>query len=191
MLHVARRFVASRAAAEEVVQDTWLAVLHGLGGFERRSALAVWIYRILTNHAKTRGIRDRRSIPLSSLSFDGGDPDEPVEAPLETDETPEVLFARAETLEVLDGAIAALPARQRAVLTLDLEGVEAAEACHRLAISEQNQRVLLHRARTKLRYALAARRLAPALVARAGGLVARPREAPPPAGRAALPSRRR
>jgi RNA polymerase sigma-70 factor (ECF subfamily) len=152
MLHVAQRFVSSRAAAEEVVQDTWLAVLRGLSSFEGRSTLALWIYRILTNHAKTRAIRDRRSIPFSSLAPHAAEDEAPS---LETRETPEVLLARAEALSALDGAIARLPTRQRAVFLLrELEGVGPAETCELLDISEPNQRVLLHRARTSLRAAL-------------------------------------
>ena len=161
-------FASDRASAEEVVQDTWLAVLTGLRSFEGRSALKTWIFSILTNRAKTRGQRDRRSVPFSALT----DQDSPADAavppsrftpsgswsapPEQWDEdTPERLLLRHETRALIDQTIAGLPAGQRAVVTLrDVEGLDSIEACNILGISETNQRVLLHRARARIRTAL-------------------------------------
>jgi RNA polymerase sigma-70 factor (ECF subfamily) len=164
---LARTFVADNGAAEEVVQDTWVGVLKGLPAFEGRSTLKTWIFRILVNRAKTRGVRDRRLIPFSALESRDGDPPEPLESrftpsgawalpPQEWDtESPEQLVSRRETLTAIEDAIAALPPGQRAVITLrDIEGVDPAEVCNMLQITETNQRVLLHRARTRVRAAL-------------------------------------
>ncbi|MGH9748716.1 MAG: RNA polymerase sigma factor [Candidatus Polarisedimenticolia bacterium] len=160
-------FVADRETAEEVVQETWLAVLNGLAAFEGRSALKTWIFRILVNRARTRGAREARSIPLSSIhESDPGDdravaPDRfgPggawIEPPRPWSETPEGLLLRGETVALLQQAIRDLPPTMRAVVTLrDLEGLGAADTCNALDISETNQRVLLHRARARLRTAL-------------------------------------
>ena len=166
LLWLARIFVSDRASAEEVVQDTWLAVLTGLRSFEGRSGLKTWIFSILTNRAKTRGRRDKRSVPFSAL---GSSEDEPAvhpsrftpsgtwSAPPERwdKDTPERLLLRHETQALVDQVIAELPAGQRAVITLkDVEGLDSAEVCNILDISETNQRVLLHRARAKVRTAL-------------------------------------
>lgn len=165
---LARTFVADDAAAEEVVQDTWVGVLKGLPTFEGRSTLKTWIFRILVNRAKTRGVRDRRMIPFSALESRNGDPPEPLDEsrftpsgawavpPQEWDtESPEQLVARRETLTAIEEAIGVLPPGQRAVITLrDIEGVDPAEVCNMLQITETNQRVLLHRARTRVRAAL-------------------------------------
>lgn len=166
LLRLATVFVSDRASAEEVVQDTWLAVLTGLGSFEGRSGLKTWIFSILTNRAKTRGVRDKRSVPFSALS---SSEDEPAvhpsrftpsgmwSAPPEQwdEDTPEQLLLRQETRAVVEQAIADLPESQRAVITLkDVEGLDSAEVCNILAISETNQRVLLHRARAKVRTVL-------------------------------------
>ncbi len=170
MLRVAMLFVASRAVGEEVVQEAWLAVLTGIDRFEGRSSLKTWIFRILTNTAKTRGEREGRSIPLSAL----GDPASEetavdperffsegrwrghwVSAPERWDGVPEHRLVAEETLEVVREAIAALPASQQTVITLrDVEGWPAEEVCDALEISEANQRVLLHRARARVRSAL-------------------------------------
>jgi len=168
LLRLAAVFVADRASAEEVVQDTWLAVLTGLRSFEGRSGLKTWIFSILTNRAKTRGVRDKRSVPFSALSLQ--DPgNEPAVSPARftsdgrwlspperwDQDTPERLLLRHETRALLDRTIAELPASQRAVITLrDVEGLSSAEVCNVLEISETNQRVLLHRARAKVRAAL-------------------------------------
>ncbi|MFI5399284.1 MAG: RNA polymerase sigma factor [Candidatus Binatia bacterium] len=168
LLRLAMTFVSDRATAEDVVQDTWLGVMRGLETFEGRSALNTWIFRILTNRAKSRGVRDARSLPFSSLES----PDREHESPVDParfqpngawadpprrwdDDTPEKLLMRQEAVHHLQGAIEDLPANQRAVVILrDIEGLDADEVCNILEISETNQRVLLHRARSKLRRAL-------------------------------------
>lgn len=173
MLRVARAHVASQAAAEEVVQDTWLGVLRGLDRFEGRSSLKTWVFRILVNQAKTRGVRDHRSVPFSALAGDDPDADAPVvdptrfvaegeryaghwAAPLPRwDELPAERLESRETLAAIGQAIDALPPRQRTVITLrDVEGWDAAEVSEALDLTEGNQRVLLHRARAKVREAL-------------------------------------
>lgn len=170
---LARSFVPSQAVAEEVVQETWVGVLEGLERFEERSSLKTWIFRILVNRAKTRGERERRYVPFSSSE----NPDSPGEGTAVEaarfrqegfmaghwvlppdrwdDETPEKLFLNSEARRYLDQAIEALPLQQRHVITLrDVEGLSAEEACNILALSETNQRVLLHRARSKVRRAM-------------------------------------
>ena len=171
MLRVARMFVSSRAVAEEVVQEAWVGVLKGIGRFEGRSSLKTWIFRILTNSAKTRAVREGRSVPFSSLAgededggavdagrFLGDDtrfPGHWAAPPQRWEAAPEGRLLAAETLEVLEREIAKLPANQAVVVTMrDVEGFDADEVCNALDISETNQRVLLHRARTKLRRAL-------------------------------------
>lgn len=162
MLRVARMYVGSRAAAEEVVQDAWIGVLNGIGRFEGRSSLKTWIFRILTNIAKTRGQREGRSIPFSSLASGDEhtvDPDRFAEdghwsSPPRSFGPEERLLGR-ETLDVVERAIAALPPSQALVITMrDVEGFGAEETRNVLGISETNQRVLLHRARSKVRQAL-------------------------------------
>lgn len=168
LLRLALLFVSSRAIAEEVVQETWVGVLNGLGTFEGRSSLRTWIFRILTNRAKTRAVREGRSVPFSSL----GDPEvhrEPAVNPgrFQPDgawaarprrwdgETPEKLVMQKEALARLERALGELPPNQRAVVTLrDIDGLDSDEVCNVLEISETNQRVLLHRARSKLRSVL-------------------------------------
>ncbi len=167
LLRLARQFVADRFA-EEVVQETWLAVLNGLPSFEGRCALKTWIFKILTNRAKTRGIRETRSIPFSEVSG-ARIVDEPAVEPARfrsggawsahprpwDDDTPEKLLLRREALALVETTIAGLSPRRRAVVTLrDIEGLDAAEVCDILELSEANQRVLLHRARAKVRSAL-------------------------------------
>ena len=164
-------FVSSRAVAEEVVQEAWLGVLKGLDRFEGRSSLKTWIFRILTNTAKTRGEREGRSVPFSSLGGDDGD-----EAPVDADrflgpghrwagqwasaprnprDVPEERLLAKEARARIAAAIGALPENQRAVITLrDVDGFDADEARDILGITEVNQRVLLHRARAKVRAAL-------------------------------------
>jgi RNA polymerase sigma-70 factor (ECF subfamily) len=168
LLRFAQVFVANRAVAEDVVQETWLAVLNGLHAFEGRSALKSWIFAILTNRAKTRAIREKRMIPFSELSNPGME-DEPAVEPNRftsrgawsapprrwDNDTPEKLLLRRETLALVEKAMAGLPPRQRAVVTLrDVEGLDAAEVCDILELSEANQRVLLHRARSKVQSVL-------------------------------------
>jgi RNA polymerase sigma-70 factor, ECF subfamily len=168
LIRVALAFVASRDVAEEVAQETWLAVLNGLPAFEGRSTLKSWIFSILTNRAKTRGVRDKRTVAFSELSNVGSDGEPAVDPDRFTlagtwsappgrwdRDTPEQLLLRQEARAMMEQAIAGLPASQRAVVTLrDIEGLEAAEVCNILELSETNQRVLLHRARSKVRAAL-------------------------------------
>lgn len=162
MLRVAQLYVGSRAAAEEVVQDTWIGVLNGIGRFEGRSSLKTWIFRILTNIAKTRGQREGRSVPFSALGSGDDqavDPDRFAEngqwaSPPRSFGPEERLLGR-ETLDVVERAIAALSPSQAIVITMrDVEGFGADETRNVLGISETNQRVLLHRARAKVRQAL-------------------------------------
>ena len=170
MLAVARTYVSSRAVAEEVVQEAWLGVLKGLDGFEGRSSLATWIMRILVNIAKTRGVREARSVPYASLAPDGeeaavdperfrgsGDafPGHWRAYPANWKSVPEELLHERDTLRAAMDAIAALPAAQRAVITMrDVQGCAPEEVCAALEVSDGNQRVLLHRARSRVRAAL-------------------------------------
>jgi RNA polymerase sigma-70 factor (ECF subfamily) len=155
MLRVALTHVRSRAIAEEVVQECWMGVLSGLERFEERSSLKTWIFRILTNRAKTRGERESRCTPFSALERDGDDWPCPQDARTAPDER---LMAR-EALQQINRAIGALPARQQKVLVLrDVEGWESGEVCHALGLSEGNQRVLLHRARNGVRAAMGSSR---------------------------------
>ena len=158
-------FVSSRATAEEIAQDTWGNVLASLDRFEGRSSLRTWIFRICTNRAKTLAVREARSIPLSELQQPGEAPVEPsrfktsgtwaVPPQAWTDDTPERVLDRAQAVEQIQRTLAELPAMQRAVITLrDLQGLDSVEACNALEISESNQRVLLHRARSRVRRAL-------------------------------------
>lgn len=168
LLRLALAYVSSRAVAEEVVQETWVGVLDGLGAFEGRSSLKTWIFRILANRAKTRGLRERRSVPFSGLSGLDGD-DEPSVPPERfrangmwgapprrwEDDAADQLSMNRQALGQLERALAQLPPNQRVVVTLrDLDGLDAAEVCNVLGITETNQRVLLHRARAKLRATL-------------------------------------
>ena len=172
MLRVARRHVRSAAVAEEVVQETWLGVLNGLERFEGRASLKTWIFRILTNRAITRAEREGRVVPFSSFAGDDGEPAvDPDRFRPEGDQYPggwksfppsweglpeERLLAR-ETLALVGAAIAELPERQHLVILMrDVEGWTADEVCQALTISEANQRVLLHRARSKVRRCLEA-----------------------------------
>jgi RNA polymerase sigma-70 factor (ECF subfamily) len=170
MLRVAQIFVPSRAVAEDVVQETWLRVLGALDRFEGRSSLKTWVFRILTNTAKTRAQREGRVIPFSSLQDPGRVPEAAVDADrfLPDDHPhhpggwssppaalPEEKLLAAETRARIAAAIEALPANQRAVIMLrDVEGWDSGEVCNALDITEVNQRVLLHRARAKVRNAL-------------------------------------
>jgi RNA polymerase sigma-70 factor, ECF subfamily len=172
MLRLAMLHVGDRAVAEEVVQDAWLGVLQQLDRFEGRSSLKTWVLRIVSNRAKTRALRERRTVPFSTLA---GDPeaDEPAvdpdrflpaghrwaghwaSAPASWRDVPEDVLLSRETMTVVERAVQALPDAQRAVLVLrDVDGLGAAEACQLLGLSEGNQRVLLHRARVKVRATL-------------------------------------
>lgn len=174
MLRVAQMYVSSRAVAEEVVQEAWLGVISGIGRFEGRSSLRTWIFRILANRAKTRGEREGRSLPFSSLG--GSDPEDEgatvdadrfhsegpfagrwTSAPSRWSELPESRLVAKETVALAQAAIDELPDTQRAVITMrDVEGWSAEEVRNVLDLSETNQRVLLHRARAKVRRALEA-----------------------------------
>jgi RNA polymerase sigma-70 factor, ECF subfamily len=173
MLTVARGFVSTAASAEEVVQETWLAVLKGLDRFEGRSSLRTWVFRILVNTAKSRGVREHRTLPWSSLAGEDAGPSldpalfqsageaypghwraAPAAWPDEVAVEGSVLAGevRREVRSVLD----TLPDRQRIVLTLrDVLGHSSEEVCTMMEISQANQRVLLHRARTAVRAGLA------------------------------------
>ncbi len=172
MLRVARLHVSTRAVAEEVVQETWLGVFRGLDRFEGRSSLKTWVFRILTNTAKTRGEREGRTTPFSALVREEAEADDPaVDAdrfnrdgrwaghwsapPAEWTQLPEERLLESEARKVIDRAVDALPPVQAAVIRLrDIEGFAAEDVCNVLDISETNQRVLLHRARSKVRRAL-------------------------------------
>jgi RNA polymerase sigma-70 factor (ECF subfamily) len=163
LLRLAMSYVATREQAEDVVQETWLGVLNGIGRFEGRSSLKTWIFRILVNRAKTKGVRERRSVPFSSLESDGDENQPSVDPsrfqegawsspPESWDGIPEDRLLSGETRMVAEEAIAMLPAMQRAVIALrDVRGFTAEEARQVLDLTEANQRVLLHRARSKVR----------------------------------------
>jgi RNA polymerase sigma-70 factor (ECF subfamily) len=168
MLRVARGFVSTAASAEEVVQDTWLAVIQGLDGFAGRSSLKTWVFRILVNTAKRRGARESRTVPWSGLptAEDAGptvDPSRFLQPGHEwaghwrefPADWPEQAALDKEVRERAAAALAGLPERQRVVITLrDVEGYTSDEVCLILEISAANQRVLLHRARAAVRAAL-------------------------------------
>lgn len=170
MLAVARHYVNTRAVAEEVVQEAWLGVLNGIERFEGRASLRTWILRILVNTAKTRGAREARSVPFASLAPEGDqaavDPerfrgaDDPFPGhwrayPGNWQRLPDEALADRETLDVVLATIHQLPPPQRIVITMrDIQGCDSEEVCDALDVSEGNQRVLLHRARSKVRSAL-------------------------------------
>jgi RNA polymerase sigma-70 factor (ECF subfamily) len=170
MLTVARMYVKTHAAAEEVVQDAWVGVLRGLDGFEGRSSLKTWIMRIVVNAALRRGARDARTVPFSALEPEGAeaavDPDRfqgPGDGfpghwnryPSDWRSLPENVVTGHETMAVAMRAIAELPDRQRTVISMrDIHGWTAEEVCDALDLSPGNQRLLLHRARSRVRAAL-------------------------------------
>jgi RNA polymerase sigma-70 factor (ECF subfamily) len=166
MLSLARGFVSTQASAEEVVQETWLAVLKGLDRFEGRSSLRTWVFRILVNTAKSRGVKEHRTLPWSSLAGDDAGPSldpalfrsagEPYPGwPEEVAVEGSVLAG--EVRRELRSVLEQLPDRQRIVLTMrDVLGHSSEEVCDMLEISQANQRVLLHRARTAARAGIAA-----------------------------------
>ncbi|MEX1358431.1 MAG: sigma-70 family RNA polymerase sigma factor [Gaiellaceae bacterium] len=168
LLRVASLFTPTRAVAEEVVQDTWVGVLRGIEGFEGRSSLKTWLFRILTNTAKTRGARERRTLPFSALAGAEVDAAEPVVDADRFDphdghwsqppaHWPEERLLAAETRDLIRGAIDGLPPAQRVVVSLrDVEGWSSEEVRDALGLTEINQRVLLHRGRAKVRTALEA-----------------------------------
>jgi RNA polymerase sigma-70 factor (ECF subfamily) len=171
LVRVAMRYVPSRAIAEEVVQDTWIGVIEGIDRFEGRSSVKTWLYRILMYRAKARGERERRSTPMSSLVADDDDSPavpadrfEPagsewaghwVDKPRRWEGEAEARLLAGETTSVIEAAIERLPTMQRDVIVLrDVSQFSASEVCDLLDVTEANQRVLLHRARSKVRAAL-------------------------------------
>ena len=170
MLAVAQTYVKSRAVAEEVVQEAWLGVIAGLDRFEGRSSLKTWILSILVNQAKTRGTREARTVPFASLAAEDDapavaperfrGPDDPYPGgwrafPARWHASAERAVQDRETLRVAMRAIADLPPAQQTVIRMrDVEGYSAEEVCATLEVSEANQRVLLHRARSRVRSAL-------------------------------------
>jgi RNA polymerase sigma-70 factor, ECF subfamily len=171
----ARGYVSTDAAADEVVQDTWLGVIRGIDRFEQRSSVKTWLYRILMNVARTRGVRDRRTIPFSSAANAIHDDAEPAfdpdrfrpdvagephpghwrSLPLDWEHEPEDRLLSKETLGVVAAALDSLPPAQREVVLLrDVEGWDPEEVCATLDVSDANQRVLLHRGRARVRRAL-------------------------------------
>ena len=174
LLRLAKSFVNSRAVAEEVVQETWVAVLQGIVRFEGRSSLKTWIFQILINRSKTRGVREARSINFSGMtdvnsesgyssvdpsrflsSDDSQHPGGWASQPQQWDMTPEQILLSQECRTFIEQAIASLPELQKEVITLrDVQGWANEEICAGLGISEANCRVLLHRARSRVRQAL-------------------------------------
>ena len=166
MVRVARAYVATKETAEDVVQEAWIGVVQGLSRFEGRSSLKTWMFRIVTNKAMTRGGRDARSVPFSSLGADEPAVDPSCfrdsgrwqgwwVSPDVVGHLPEALLLSKEVRAKIDAVIATLPSSQRVVITLrDIQGMTAHETCDVLGVSEANQRVLLHRARSKVRTAL-------------------------------------
>jgi RNA polymerase sigma-70 factor, ECF subfamily len=156
MVRLARSIVPSQAVAEEAVQDTWLGVVRGIERFEGRSSIKTWLFRILVNRARTAGAREERSVPLDAehavdpAHFDaGGQWAEPVQRwRQEFDDRME----SAVWAPILKTALEQLPARQRTVVVLrDVEGLSSDEVCSVLGISGGNQRILLHRGRSRMR----------------------------------------
>jgi RNA polymerase sigma-70 factor (ECF subfamily) len=172
MLRLARGYVSTAASAEEVVQDAWLAVIRGLPGFEERASLRTWVFRILVNIAKTRGVRESRVVPASALDPDAGptvDRDRFRGAddarwprhwtdegtPRRWEPGPEESLLSGEVAQLVAAALEELPPRQRAVVTLrDVQGLSSEEVCEILELTAMNQRVLLHRGRARVRAAL-------------------------------------
>jgi RNA polymerase sigma-70 factor (ECF subfamily) len=171
LVRLAATFVRDRAVAEEVAQETWLAVIKGLKSFRGESSLKTWIFRILTNRAKTRAVRERRTVPFSALELNvdepSVDPDRFLDAshpqwpghwaspPASWSAVPEERLLAHETRELIRAVIAELPPLHQQVISLrDVEGWDSKDVCDLLDLSEGNQRVLLHRARSKVRAAL-------------------------------------
>ena len=172
LVRLALNYVRGHAIAEEVAQETWIAVLKGLSRFEGRSSVKTWIFTILTNRAKTRGQREKRSLPFSELdtAFENQPTVDPERfnplnfptfpghwalKPASWENIPEQIMLSQELLNVVRKAVSELPPGQQAVIELsDIEGFSSNDVCNILGISETNQRVLLHRARAKVRKAL-------------------------------------
>lgn len=165
LLRFASTLLRDRAVAEEVVQDTWLGVVRGIDKFRGESSLKTWLFRITTNIANSRSVRENRSLPFAALTngaeATSSEPDLFLadsrwsSQPTDWGTIPEERLLGRETLSVVQGAIAELPPTQAQVITLrDLEGWDSGEVCRLLCLSEANQRVLLHRARSRVRNAL-------------------------------------
>jgi RNA polymerase sigma-70 factor (ECF subfamily) len=172
MLRVARMYVPTQAVAEDVVQETWLGVLQGIDRFEERSSLRTWVFSILVNRARTRGERERRTVPFAALAreetegeFEAVDPARFVREgdaigawaapPVRWWEEPERALGSAEAVERIEAEIEKLPEMQRLVITMrDVLGMSSEDVRSALDLSETNQRVLLHRARSKVRAGL-------------------------------------
>jgi len=173
MQKIARAYVRDDASAEDVVQEAWLGVLRGLANFEGRSSLRSWIFTIVVNRAKTRGVREARSVPFSALARDEVERDDPSvapdrfagpegqwpghwkEDPASWGERPEERLLSAELRARIDAAVDALPPVQRSVVLMrDVAGQTTADICNVMELTETNVRVLLHRARAKIRRAL-------------------------------------
>lgn len=170
MVRLAATYVPSHAVAEEVVQEAWLAVIKGIDRFEGRSSLSTWIFRIVANIAKTRGERERRTVPAGDLSRELSDDSFSVppsrfagppgrgrwaQPPAAWSELPDEQVIGQGTIERIQAIAAGLSENQRRVFVLrDVEGWSSAEVCDLLDLSEGNQRVLLHRARSRVRAAL-------------------------------------
>ncbi len=153
LLRLASVFLRNRASAEEVVQETWMAVLKATASFEGRSRIKTWIFRILIRRAQTGLIREARSIPFSALRRSRLETEE-ISPPCD-EQTPEKQVIERETMRCLKLALERLPIHLRAVVTLrDIEGLDSGEVCNLLGISDATQRVRLHRARSRLRAAL-------------------------------------
>ncbi|HEY3181482.1 MAG TPA: sigma-70 family RNA polymerase sigma factor, partial [Gaiellaceae bacterium] len=166
MIAIARGYVRSRAVAEEVVQEAWLGVLKGLDRFEERSSLRTWVLQIVANIARTRAIREARSVPFSSFETNDAEPaveperfrgaDDPFPGhwrsyPTDWRTIPEQKLLSGETLDLVKQVIESLPETQKLVITLrDVTGCTADEVCETLGLSPENQRVLLHRARARV-----------------------------------------
>jgi RNA polymerase sigma-70 factor (ECF subfamily) len=169
LVRLALSYVPNREAAEDVVQETWMGVVRGIDRFEARSSLKTWLFRILVNRAKSKGVAERRQVPFSSLE-EAGEPEAPAVDPSRFfDESsrwagfwstpperwegiPDERLLGKETRAVVEEVIAELPPTQRAVISMrDIRGLDSGEVCEILDISEVNQRVLLHRARSKVR----------------------------------------
>lgn len=170
MLRVARGYVPSREIAEDVVQETWIALLKGIGSFEGRSSLRTWLFTVLINIAKRRGVRERRDSDVAVMAFTGGTVDparfrdaddpypghwRPTEVPSAFPDTPEGSVLGDDLIALARRELDKLPERQRVVVTMrDMLGLDSAEVCELLDVSVANQRVLLHRGRAAVRQVL-------------------------------------
>ncbi|MCU1396590.1 MAG: polymerase, sigma-24 subunit, subfamily [Ilumatobacteraceae bacterium] len=172
LVRLASTFVPSVAVAEEVVQETWIAVIRGIDRFEQRSSLKTWITRILVNIARTKGVKERRTVPMGSLLSDGAEnaavsPDRFAgppgkgawaQPPARWSELPEEVVLSGATIAHVIDTVRLLPEQQKWVVMLrDVEDWSSSEVCEALGLTEGNQRVLLHRGRSTLRAMLESR----------------------------------